>query len=243
MREINQNNGIPNLGAWAVVLCLGLMIAFTGTASAKEALIVSGDTYDFGFVPYNTLIKHRAMLVNQCDSVIKIMKVIPGCGCTQIPMKKDQLAPGESLAVEMILDTGKIKTGFFQKAPVFLTDNRETPRVTVNLTGVNLKPDDPPPPMILTPRNLEFRRSHPDVVGTIEIMNRSQKGVTARLLSGSEYVEATLPVMQIAPGRKQTMSVRLKADAVKIDKLDESITIVFDDARQSRFTIPISILR
>lgn len=212
-------------------------------ANAKEALVVSGDNFDFGYVPYRSLIKHRAMLINQCDSVIKIIKVIPGCGCTQIPMTKDQLAPGESLAVEMILDTGKIRMGFFQKAPVFLTDNRETPRVTINLSGINLKPDDPPPPIILAPRTLEFRNSQPDYAGTIEITNKSQKNVVARLVSGSEYVNAELPVMQIAPGRKQSMTVKLKPGTIKMDKLDESITISFNDNRQSRFTIPISILR
>jgi hypothetical protein len=219
------------------------ILALVGTASAKEALVVSGDNFDFGYVPYHTLIKHRAVLVNQCDTVIKIIKVIPGCGCTQIPMTKDQLAPGESLAVEMILDTGKIRLGFFQKAPVFLTDNRETPRVTVNLSGINLKPDDPPPPIILSPRTLEFRSSQPDYVGAIEITNKGQKNATARLVTGSEYVTIELPIVQIAPGRKQSMTVKLKPGAVKIDKLDESITIVFNDNRQSRFTIPISILR
>ena len=124
----------------------------------KEALDATGTRFDFGYVPFNTTVKHRATLFNQCDSVVNITRVVPGCGCTQIPLKRKVLAPGDSVEVEMLFETGKIHPGLFEKAPVIYTDNRETPRVTFHIYGFNLQPDDVQPKITVLPQTIDFRK-------------------------------------------------------------------------------------
>ena len=227
----------------AFALVIGL--APVATATASEDIELVGGRFDFGYVPFGSTIKHRATLVNQCDTIDTITRVVPGCGCTQIPLKKKQLAPGESLEVEILLETAKIRQGTFQKSPVFYTDSRETPRLTVTLSGFNLKPDDPQPPIMVTPELVYLKNNPSSATGQIEIINNTGKNIMPRVADGGKpnFLEIEMPYRQIIPGKTETMRVKLIAGLVSEDRLDESITVVFNDQKQSRFTIPISITR
>lgn len=215
------------------------------SASATEDVDLIGGRFDFGYVPFGSRIKHRATLVNQCDTIVTITRVVPGCGCTQIPLKKKQLAPGESLEVEILLETAKIRQGTFQKAPVFYTDSRETPRLTVTLSGFNLKSDDPQPAIKVTPLSVHLKKDTDDAAALIEVVNNTGKNIMPRIVEGGkpDCLEIDMPYRQISPGKMETMRVKLVADLVYEDTLDESITVIFNDPKQSKFTIPISITR
>jgi len=227
----------------AVALLIGIL-SFA-SASAKEDVELIGGRFDFGYVPFGSTVKHRATFINQCDTIVTITRVVPGCGCTQIPLKKKQLEPGESLEVEILLETAKIRQGTFQKAPVFYTDSRETPRLTVTLSGFNLKADDPQPPIKVTPELVYLKKDPGNVAGQIEIVNNTGKNIMPRIADGGKpsFLEIEVPYRQITPGKMETMRVKLIAGLVKEDRLDESITVIFNDQKQSRFTIPISITR
>lgn len=231
---------------FAVVTTMLLIVLSTSTSLfAAEDVELIGGRFDFGYVPYGTTIKHRAILVNQCASVVKITKVVPGCGCTQIPLKKKELAPGESLEVEILLETDKIRQGIFQKAPVFYTDSRETPRLTITLTGFNLKASEPQPPIKVMPTVIKLQKSDANAAGTIEIVNNTGRNIVPKIVVGgnSQFLNIEMPYRQISPGKMETMNVKLIAGSVSEDRLDESITVVFNDLKQTRFTIPISISR
>ena len=236
-------NIVDRLRNLAFAVMLGLL-SFA-TASAKEDVELIGGRFDFGYVPFGSTVKHRATLVNQCDTIVTITRVVPGCGCTQIPLKKKQLAPGESLEVEILLETAKIRQGTFQKAPVFYTDSRETPRLTVTLSGFNLKSDDPQPPIKVTPELVYLKKDPSSVPGQIEILNNTGKNIMPRVAEGGKpsFLQIEMPYRQITPGKRETMRVKLIAGLVSEDRLDESITVIFNDQKQSRFTIPISITR
>ena len=55
------------------------------------------------------------------------------------------------------------------------------------------------------------------------------------------YLEVTLPTKQIGPGQKDTITVKFIAASLQESKADESVTLVFNDMKQTRWTIPISI--
>ncbi|MBK7090467.1 MAG: DUF1573 domain-containing protein [bacterium] len=229
-------------------LALSMLLLFTATSPslfAKEDVELIGGRFDFGYVPYGTIIKHRATLINQSNSLVKITKVVPGCGCTQIPLKKKELTPGESLEVEILLETDKIRQGIFQKAPVFYTDSRETPKLTITLTGFNLKATEPQPPIKVKPNVISLKKSDANASGTIEIVNNTGRGIVPKLVEGgySPYLKIEMPYHQINSGKMETMNVKLIAGSVSEDRMDESITFVFNDQKQTRFTIPVSISR
>jgi hypothetical protein len=222
-----------------------MLLSVAGKAGTMEAIDAVGAHFDFGYVPFGSQIKHRVILINQCDSIVKITRVVPGCGCTQIPLKKKQLAPKESLEVEIILDTGKIQRGLFHKAPTIFTDNMETPRVIINLEGFNLKADETQPLIKLTPNTLHFQKSLGNPVDTVEITNNTPRGITAKLADGPQapFLSVETPYLQINSGRHDEMIVKLRASGLEEDTMDESITIVFNDLKRTRITIPVSITR
>ena len=209
----------------------------------KEALDVIGAKCDFGYVPYGTIVKHRATLINQSDTVVNITRVVPGCGCTQIPLKTKVLKPGDSLEVEMTFETGKIHPGQFEKSPAIYTDNRETPRVTFHIFGFNLKSDEPQPPIRVEPKTISFTKGGSAGGIRVEIYNGGSRNVFPHLVDElkSPYVDVEMPIRQIVPGKKEIMTVKLQAAKMEISRSDESITLVFNDAKQTRWTIPITI--
>ncbi|MGB5107893.1 MAG: DUF1573 domain-containing protein [Candidatus Zixiibacteriota bacterium] len=235
---------LPNSLIFALTLISLTITAATGFAQAKkEALDVIGARYDFGYVAFGSIIKHRAVLINRWDSVVNITRVVPGCGCTQIPLKTKVLAPGDSVEIEMIFDTGKIQAGIFEKAPVIFTDNRETPRVTIRVSGFNLKPDDLQPQIKVEPQSLTIERNQASQIVTFSVYNGAPKSVFARVADGpqSPYLEVTPPVRQILPGLKDSVTVKLLSDNLAASRSEESITLVFNDMKQTRWTIPVLI--
>ncbi len=231
--------------ACAFVVAIAMTITSANPAMAKEALNVIGGYFDFGYIPFGTLVKHRAILINQCDSIVKITRVVPGCGCTQIPLKKKQLAPQESLEVEIIMDTGKIHQGLFKKAPTIYTDNVETPRVVISLEGFNLGTDDTQPLIGVTPNSLHFRKGQANPTDTVQIENKNSRGIVAKLADAprASFINVQMPYREIAFGKHEPMIVTLKSSALHEDTMDESVTIVFNDLKRTRITLPISITR
>lgn len=66
--------------------------------------IVGGDSKDWGKVTLNqSPLKHNMVIKNVGNDVLKIARLKPTCGCTTAPLKTNELKPGESTTVEVLL--------------------------------------------------------------------------------------------------------------------------------------------
>ncbi len=215
------------------------------TPAAPAPLEVRGASFDFGHVPFGSTVKHRITLLNHGSELIKITRVNPGCGCTQIPLTKREIAPGDSAEIDLILDTSKIKTGLFHKVPMIFTDNLAIPRISVTLTGYNLGADERGPRIKVTPLSLEWRVKQDARPLVLQITNGSNEEVRTRVISAPapEIIEPTFPRKLIRAGGIDSILVEIPALAGQPALVQESLTFCFNDNRQTRFTIPITIIR
>ncbi len=210
-----------------------------------KPLEVRGERFDFGHVPYGSTVKHRVMLYNRGVQMIKITRVNAGCACTQVPLTRREIAPGDSLGVDLILDTSKIRTGLFQKAPMIYTDNVESPRVTVTLTGYNLGSEERGPRIKVHPGAVKFTRNDGLTKQVVHIMNETSYDVRPQVvaLPDAEVVAITMPQRVIRPSRSDSIVVAVSQTPPQQALTNESFTFYFNDNKHTRFTIPITVIR
>lgn len=226
-------------------LLLTATLAFTAmTALAAPPLEVRGATFDFGHVAFGSTVKHRVTMINHSDGLIKITRVNPGCGCTQIPLPKRDIAPGDSVTLELILDTSKIKPGLFHKAPMIFTDNVQSARITVTLTGYNLGAEERGPRIKVDPMTIKLDHPTGEQSFVLHLTNGDARDLRARIVSAPDKQIAVpiLPRKLIAAGGRDSIVVTIPRPATANVMLQESLTFSFDDNKETRFTIPITIV-
>lgn len=236
-----MNSLIPRL----ICLCLVASLVAMPAQLHGKPLEVRGERFDFGHVPFGSTIKHRVMLYNRGVQVIKITRVNAGCACTQIPLTKREIAPGDSLGVDLILDTSKIHKGLFQKAPMIYTDNVESPRVTVTLVGYNLGAEEHGPRIKVQPGTVMFNRDDGIKKQVVHILNGTSLDLRPRVVALPEanVVEITMPQRVIRPNHSDSILVALPQTSAPQALTNESFTFYFNDNKNTRFTIPITIIR
>ncbi len=121
-----------------IVSCL----AIAATAHAAPKVYVEEPTYDFGSILEGYAVTHVFTIENIGDSPLEIMKVVASCGCTTTALATDRLAPGESVELEVRIDT----TGFVGRISkliyVYTNDpdyadssGSDRPKFTLRVTG------------------------------------------------------------------------------------------------------------
>lgn len=94
-------------------LLLGcLLLVVLGVAVVATPVITADQLeYDFGSIGIGYMVKHTFILQNTGDQLLDIGRVIASCGCTTTDLVTNQLAPGESvpLEVKVLADHGSLK--------------------------------------------------------------------------------------------------------------------------------------
>jgi hypothetical protein len=222
------------------LLSIALMVLLTlvTALSAAPRLVIPETTFNFGLVPQNSKIAHVFWLYSKGDDSLVILKVTPGCGCTQAPLEKSALAVGDSTRLEVIFNT-KHYTGQISKRPRIDT-NEGPPEKSVQIDcEVMLRPDSTYP-VIIKPYKLDISQFGEKVRDQMKfsISNVSDKPFELSVVSApTELLVATVP-KRIEAGQSVEASVKLQPDALT-KEFEKSITIQLSDEKSTRFTIPV----
>ena len=121
-----------------VTLLVCLTMGITGAATPRSS--VDNPIYNFGEVLKGSLVIHTFTLTNVGDETLTINRVRTSCGCTTTTLSNTSLAPGESVGLEAVFDTwgygGRVLKSIFVE-----TNDPDTPRLTLRLTGVVKEPE------------------------------------------------------------------------------------------------------
>ena len=143
---------------WRLLISLVLTGLWSGSISAAgKPSEVIGSAFDFGYVPSGSLLKHTVQIINRSDSLLRVVRTVPGCGCTKIPLPPRAVAPGETLTVEISLDLAKVNAGQFIKAPAILLSDPALGKVSIRLSGFGYRGGDIAAPMRVTPGSVQFQ--------------------------------------------------------------------------------------
>jgi rhodanese-related sulfurtransferase len=120
------------IGCLLVLVC-GLSVV------ATPKLYVDQPNYDYGSIGQGYMVKHTFTLQNTGDATLDIVYVRASCGCTTTALSTKQLAPGESvpLEVHVLADHGTVKNVniyIYTNAPdLYGTPNNDRTDVDIEL--------------------------------------------------------------------------------------------------------------
>lgn len=214
-----------------------LILIWAAIAQAEPKMTITGDEFDFGYVPYDVRISHDFWLHSTGDDTLVIKKIIPGCGCTKAPLDKDVIAPGDSARLEIIFNTDKYK-GKVMKTPRIISNTGAKEEMVTILTNV-IKEPEVGYPLDLKPFILNVAESNPDASAKMKIVfaNKSDKDFSLSLISyPQDYFDVQLP-KSVKAGKTVEGTVTIKKDVTP--DFEKSFTIALNDKDKSRITIPV----
>ncbi len=219
------------------LLVVGLALLIT-TIQAEPKLELSSKDYDFGFVPQHAKVSHTFMLKSVGDDTLKIVQVVPGCGCTKAPLEKSEIAPGDSATLEIIFNTGRYN-GRVKKHPRIVTNEQQN-RVNLEFASTVMARPDSTYPIIVKPHKLDFSRladsAEPEMTFTLH--NVYSEPLQVDIVDYPDDLLAITMPTEIPVKGSSDGTVRL-IDPNSTAAFEKSITIEVNDLTGSRFTIPV----
>jgi len=98
-------------------------------------IAVDANIYDFGQIIAGLSVVHAFTLTNTGDQPLGIVGVSAGCGCTTTALAKSTLGPGESIPLQMTVNTAWFSGTIFKTVTVASTDPA-TPALDLIMTGI-----------------------------------------------------------------------------------------------------------
>jgi uncharacterized protein DUF1573 len=224
------------------LLTLGILsvclIAISGSVFAGPQLVLPETSFDFGFVPQHSRISHTFWIKSVGDDDLKILKVIPGCGCTQAPLENKLVPPGDSTRLEIIFSTKQYKS-LVQKRPKIKTNEGSGDKVLSFKANV-VDNNESTYPLVISPFVVNFTQAgnKQNNEFVITLSNVSEQDLELSLIDfADEIFDVKLP-NKIKAGQAAKAKIKLNEES-QAEAFVKSITIEVNDANKSRFTIPV----
>jgi|WetSurMetagenome_2_1015567.scaffolds.fasta_scaffold255327_2 hypothetical protein len=220
-----------------VILVIGLFLLST-MSMALPKMLLGHDQFEFGYVPQNSKISHVFWIKSVGDDSLKILSVKPGCGCTQAPVKKQELAVGDSTDLEIIFSTGQY-LGAVSKSPSIQT-NEGPPARNVSFKCTVLRAPDSTYPIVIKPYRLSVSRAGKLEIdeGKVTLANISDQDIQVKVIDAAyDYFTVNAPKV-IKKGASADLKIKLKEQGLSTP-FEKSVTLELNDTPKSRFTIPV----
>jgi hypothetical protein len=126
----------------SLLITLSVFFMFAAALSAQPKLRIDlpDNTIDWGIVkPDQSPLKYKVKLYNDGDEVLKIYDVKPSCGCTNAPLDKTELKPGEFATLDVSLSINA-KTEKYSKSISLTTSDPDSRTAKIRLLAEALVP-------------------------------------------------------------------------------------------------------
>ncbi|MBU1048826.1 DUF1573 domain-containing protein [Candidatus Bipolaricaulota bacterium] len=123
-----------------LILTVTLCVALSALAAAAPAISVVPAVYDFGSVFEGIAVSHTFMIKNIGDEALAISGVSTSCGCTTASKPTEPIEPGESFALDVLVNTTGF-SGTISKNITVYSNDPGSPLLTLRVTGQVLKSD------------------------------------------------------------------------------------------------------
>ena len=219
-------------------LILTLILICVSMAAAEPGLRIDDKTFDFGFVPGNAKVTHTFWLKSVGTDTLKILKVIPGCSCTQAPLDNPEIPPGDSTGLEITFSSGQ-RTGLTIKHPSLIT-NEGAARIALTFNAEITPAPETIHPMVFKPFKIFVSRAGEIEIdsASFTITNTSDQDIQVKIISApSGYFTLNIPET-IKIGETAECSLKVNPDYLDIP-FEKSITFEANNPKNTRFTLPV----
>jgi len=238
MKPTHSKIGIMlNFGKMTCAALFSLAVAIQSALAGPKVLIPEA-TFNFGKVPQHVKVSKTYWVKSVGDDTLRILTLVPGCGCTQIPLKDSVLGPGDSSSFEVQFSTQAYR-GFITKKP-YLTTNAGPENVTVVFNAEVIVDSTQFQPVRMNPYKLDVSQFtvEPRRKASSWVVNVSEKDMELSMIdaSGKNFV-TELPKLVKAHDSAQ-VSVTVNEDAIT-KEFEQSITFKVNDEANSLFSLPV----
>ena len=222
--------------ALATICC---MVAAATPVFGGPAIQVVDPVFDFGKTLQHVKITHDFWIKSIGDETLVITKIVPGCGCTEAPLRDSVLAPGDSTVLSITFST-KSFAGKITKKPYLMTNISDKPvRLTIQAEVV-IEPEKMAPLKIMPfeidlagPGQKDFRHA------VFLIQNQGSRDLKLTLIDQpSNLFETSLPAA-VKAGETVEAMVVVRKEIASAD-FEKSVTIEVNDNEKTRYSFPVS---
>lgn len=225
---------------WWAWLWLPLMVlAFYGFSWGGPKLWIKETEWNFGKIPANATISHVFWVKNIGTDTLRILSVKPGWGCSTAPVKKTELAVGDSTEIEFIYHASGSK-GKVRKSAAVNTNDSSNVFTSIAFSAEGAGYPDSNFFATVSPLNLDFtpKGGKKISIASVEIRNTGKEKLEVKVIDyPKDFLEVKLSSENLRPNGKVVLKARLsgKTSATKFEK---SITLEFNDKNKTRLTVP-----
>lgn len=219
------------------VLCLIVAVLLSASVMAQPKMRISEMSYDFGTIPQQARVAHTFWIKSVGSDTLKIIKVVPGCGCTKMPLEKTELAPGDSTKLEIVFSS-RSYSRTIRKSPYIVTNEGPQKQRISFSANVFAKAEDLTP-LVIEPSILKLSKLDGKDKVEFKIINKTDAEQTFENISfPKDLFEIKMPD-KVAANGSATAQLVVKNGA-DVTKLVKSLTFDLTDANHSRYTLPIN---
>ena len=216
-----------------------LLPFFASDVAASGTITFDHAEFNFGQMPVNGASSHTFWIHATGTDTVVIDTVIPGCGCTTIPLSKRTLAPGDSVAFEIVFDS-KGLIGSVAKRPGLKLRGDTTLHSVKFYASVVTKEEQYFPLAIMPPMfTLPEKEAREGEKFPFQLHNLSDEDVSVGIIDfPAELFAVDLPD-SIAAGKTVTGHFSLLPGFPEGEDIYKSITFELNHSQLYRLTAPI----
>jgi len=222
-----------------IIILFSLVFYGSVDTQAAAGIEVPNHEFSFGKTLQQVGLSHSFWIKSVGEDTLRIIKIVPGCGCTKAPITDTLIAPGDSTRMDIIFSTGSYR-GYVSKKPYLLTN------VGNEKTYVKIHAQVFPNPNDIGPIKIS-----PLAVDVSQKTEKEVRDVAKFLIINPTELDFEIGPVDIAhksfdvklPGKVkagETVEVKITVHKDALDKeFFESITFAIDDDEMSTFSIAV----
>ena len=221
-----------------LLLITGLTLGLAASGSTQPAVQLSEPGFNFGKTAQHAIITHTFWIKSTGTDTLRITHVEPGCSCTEAPLADSVLAPGDSVALEILFSTRSYR-GFVSKRP-YIETNASADKLYLRIDCELVAEDTAFYPIQIGPVHVDVSQFNklPRRKAKFSVTNKSDKVYDIQVIDdkGKDF-DIQLP-KQIKGGETLEGFVEVHDNALE-KGVEQSVTFQINDDTATRFTIPV----
>ncbi|MFH1688209.1 MAG: DUF1573 domain-containing protein [bacterium] len=229
-----------NASTYAILVTICILASFSA-AMAQPQIYVPESSFNFGYAGPNAKVSHVFWLKSIGDTELQILKVTPGCGCTEAPLGRDKIEPGDSTHLEIVFSTGKYRNNTTKRTR--LQTNSPTEFYNLRIEAYILPQGDSAFPLHLPSFEVDLTplTEKPRLVAPLTLTNLSSENISIQLTDTyADLFRVELPTI-IEAGQTAGGAVYLTDLGTK-SIFEKSFTFEADNISRSRYTLSVKRL-
>ena len=221
-----------------VIICLSIAASAQELEKPLNATIdFSERRFNFGFLPKGVHAVHTYTIENKGTDTLRIIKVSPTCGCTNAPLGKSDIGPGDSTSLDMFFDSKKFSGKVTKKISILSNDPKD-PYTDISFTA---QVDRVHPFVTAKPNVIETKGKSASTY-KVKLTNTGTDPLEIKIVGSSvPYIEAKLSREKMEIGASVDLIVKIKKKYEAFKETWYSVTLETNDPANYRLTIPMHV--